>query len=218
MNPTSVKLLLMAFLVATILVPSATIVAQEQESFPYLVAASSSNGVFLVVWEYEYTDPKGGAQQIPKKITYHVFAKESFPQDRFIIPGTHWSSTAASWGVTVEGNFGGPGGWLPLVNNNGDYLVLVAVTSPVNAKLDVVRTYRKSTGQSGALIATLSLQDLWPQDHLASLAAPHVIQDRPLWYDGGSFEFSPDNQQLIYKTRWGNTVRVNLADGKVSKD
>ncbi len=211
-------LISITLLVATILVSGPSAVCQEQNWFPYLVAASSSNGVFLAVTQYEYTDPRGGTRQTLEKVTYHVFAKEIFPQDRFSRPGTHWSTTAASWGVTVEGNFGGPGGWLPLVSNNGDYLVLIAVTSPVDANLDVIRIYRKSTGQSGSLIGTHSLQDLWPQNQVAPLAAPHVIPDRPLWYEGGSFEFSPDNQQLIYKTRWGNTVRVNLPDGKVSKE
>jgi len=56
---------------------------------------------------------------------------------------------------------------------------------------------------------------LWTPDRLA--AKPRFWTDEtPEWFAGGTFEFSSDYRQLIHKTRWGNTVRINLADGSLS--
>jgi hypothetical protein len=218
MNPVSARLIAIAWLLVTILVPSSIVAAQGPKWFPPLVAASSANGAFLVVWEYETTSPKAGVIPSIKKATYHVFAKERFPQDRFISPGTFWSRTAPSWGVTLQGPDSAGMPWLPLVTNDGDFLVLVAGISALNGNLVVLRIYQKRPPQDGVLVATHQLRDLWPPDQVVLADQPRLVDAEPMWFDGGSFEFSPDNQQLIYKTRWGNTVRVNLSDGKVSKD
>lgn len=45
-----------------------------------------------------------------------------------------------------------------------------------------------------------------------------ATDETPEWYAGGAFNFSSDGQQLIHKTRWGNTVRISLGDGSVSND
>ena len=218
MIPVSARLISIALLLATILFPTSIVAAQGPKWFPPLVAASSANGAFLVIWEYEATSPKAGLIPSIKKATYHVFTKEGFPQDRFSSPGTFWSRTAASWGVTLEDPDSAGMPWLPLVTNNGDFLVLVAGISANNGELGVMRIYRTSGQPEGVLIATHKLQDLWPPDQVALVNLPTMIDGQPLWFDRGSFEFSPDSQQLIYKTRWGNTVRVNLPDGKVSKE
>jgi hypothetical protein len=212
------RLVSIALLVTTIFGPPFSLVAQEPKWFPPLVAASSANGAFLVVWEYQYTSPKAGVNPTVNKVTFHVFSKEGFPQDRFISPGTFWSRTAASWGVTLQAPDPAGVPWLPLVTNNGDYLVLVAGIPANNGEMGVMRIYRTHGQPDGVLIATHQLRDLWPPDQVALADVPHVVDGQPLWFAGGSFEFSPDNQQLIYKTRWGNTVRVNLANGEVSKE
>jgi hypothetical protein len=211
------RLISIALVVTTTLASRSGVTAQEPRWFPSLAAASSANGEFLAVWEYQYTEPKAGTNPTVKKVAFHVCTKETFPRDRFDRPGAFWSR-ATAWGFTMEGLDSAGMPWLPLISNDGDYLVLVAGISALNGNLGVLRIYRKRPPQDGVLVATHQLRDLWPPGQVALADQPHVVDAEPMWFDGGSFEFSPDNQQLIYKTRWGNTVRVNLPDGKVSKD
>jgi len=40
----------------------------------------------------------------------------------------------------------------------------------------------------------------------------------PQWFSGGTFEFSQNNEVLVHRTRWGNTVRIHLADGTILQE
>lgn len=68
----------------------------------------------------------------------------------------------------------------------------------------------------GVLVRDIKLEELWPARAIDSsrLATDY----RPEWFAGGSFDFAPGNLQLIHKTRWGTTVRINLPDGNTLKD
>lgn len=66
----------------------------------------------------------------------------------------------------------------------------------------------------GVLVREIKLEELWPATKMDQPAADYT----PDWFAGGSFDFAPGNLQLIHKTRWGNTVRINLPDGKVLKE
>ena len=65
----------------------------------------------------------------------------------------------------------------------------------------------------GVLVRDIKLEELWP----ATKIDPSRLwtDQAPEWFAGGSFDFAPGNLQLIHKTRWGSTVRINLPDGKV---
>ena len=65
-------------------------------------------------------------------------------------------------------------------------------------------------------IKDIALREIWPADKLPN--AQWATGETPQWFAGGAFEFSPDCRQLIHKTRWGNTVRINLPDGSVSRN
>ncbi len=66
----------------------------------------------------------------------------------------------------------------------------------------------------GVFIREIAIDKIWPTDKLPANSA--IWTDHtPEWFAGGTFEFSADNRQLIHKTRWGNTVRINLFDGSM---
>jgi hypothetical protein len=40
--------------------------------------------------------------------------------------------------------------------------------------------------------------------------------ETPMWYTGGSLEFSPDDRELLYRSRWNDRVSIKLADGSTT--
>jgi hypothetical protein len=55
----------------------------------------------------------------------------------------------------------------------------------------------------------------------ASKAAANDVGDwddhSPEWFAGGTFDFSEDNSQLIYKNQWGDTMRIDLSQGTIRR-
>jgi hypothetical protein len=69
----------------------------------------------------------------------------------------------------------------------------------------------------GVFIKDIALKEIWTPDELAANSGAWN-DETPQWFAGGTFEFSSESRQLIHKTRWGNTVRINLQDGSLSKN
>jgi hypothetical protein len=108
---------------------------------------------------------------------------------------------------------------LPLITDNGIYLVLLS-TGPTWAPEAALRIYRhnprpESAAVTGVLVRDIPLSEIWPADQEVE---PMWHDGTPTWFAAGTFAFSPDSTQLIHTTRWGNTVRIDLATGYVSRD
>jgi hypothetical protein len=114
---------------------------------------------------------------------------------------------------------------LPLITDDGEFLILVHVGPALSTdKGPVLRIFRRREHlgdplregpDHGVFIKDIALTEIWTPDQLA--ANPIFWDDHtPEWFAGGTFEFSSDYRQLIHKTRWGNTVRINLANGSLS--
>jgi hypothetical protein len=95
-------------------------------------------------------------------------------------------------------------------------LVFISVTPPMSETIEVLRIYRKDENH-GTMLKAYQLKDIWTQEEIKAHIIPLVIDGRPLWFAGGSFSFSSDNRQFIYKTPWGKTVSINLMDGSASR-
>jgi hypothetical protein len=66
----------------------------------------------------------------------------------------------------------------------------------------------------GVFIKDIALKEIWTPDRLAAHSRSWT-DEAPQWFAGGTFDFSSDHWQLLHKTRWGNIVRINLADGSL---
>jgi hypothetical protein len=180
--------------------------------FPMIRASSSSNGKFLVIVEYQFENPDETIKRI-SKITYHVDHIEEFINDKFTPPAAYWSD---SWNVTLAWPKEASGGLLPCISDDGMVLVFISVTPPMSETIEVLRIYRKDENH-GTMLKAYQLKDIWTQEEIKAHIIPLVIDGRPLWFAGGSFSFSSDNRQFIYKTPWGKTVSINLMDGSASR-
>lgn len=187
--------------------------------FPCVRAVSSKNGSFLVL-----ADPYVPGQ---KQFTLLVLRKETFinaPQ-RLVAPVTYWAGSP--WSVVVDGdpmrNEPEPC-LLPLISDDGEFLIIVHVGPTFSGDAAVLRIYRRRDHlgdpiregpDHGVFIKEITLSKVWPPNGLAAI--PLMWTDHtPEWFSGGTFDFSSDNRQLIHKTRWGNTVHINLADGSLA--
>jgi hypothetical protein len=102
-------------------------------------------------------------------------------------------------------------------SNNGEYIILFGAYFQRGA-LTIYRR-RDHPGQpfggpgpdNGVLVREVPLTELWSSDRIPIVVTDHT----PEWFAGGTFAFSPDNRTLIHKTRWGTTLQINLATGKV---
>jgi hypothetical protein len=179
-------------------------------------AVSSKNGNFLVLAD----------QFVPgQPFSLQVFSKENFinAHQRLTAPATYW--VAQSWDVVLDADRTNvpelcP---MPLITDDGEFLILlhVGLTLSDTAVLQIYRR-RDHPGDPvregpdhGVFIKDIALKEIWTPDKVA--ANPNFwTGETPEWFAGGTFEFSSDYHQLMHKTRWGNTVRINLADGSLS--
>ncbi|HEY6414059.1 MAG TPA: hypothetical protein VIX42_10245 [Edaphobacter sp.] len=120
------------------------------------------------------------------------------------------------WSLVFE-NSGRPVVSCPytLVTDDGEFLVLVHAGLWANNALSIYRRQRlpgESFGGHGVLVREIPLSELWPADRIQ-----HSITDEgPEWFAGETFAFSADNRTLIHKTRWGQTLSIDLLTGKVT--
>jgi hypothetical protein len=178
-------------------------------------AASSASGSFLVITDAEFSHPLPASAQ---RVTLHVLPKETFDRDtihKVTSPNEYWSGGWNAWSIQIEkrDKFMSPCP-ISIISDDGEYLILLGESpSPDWA----IRIYRR-TGQEykGILVKDIALKDLWPENRWQEWRNAGWTDETPDWFAGGSFAFSSDSHTLIYKSRWGNTVDIGLADGSVS--
>lgn len=187
--------------------------------FPCVWGVSSKNGNFLVLAD----------QFVPgqERVSLQVFSKENFinAHQRLTAPATYWGRQV--WDVVLDAdhlhNVPGPCP-MPLITDDGEFLILLHVGPTFSGDTAVLQIYRRRDHPGdpiregpdhGVFIKEIALKEIWTPDKLAAM--PNFwTSETPEWFAGGTFEFSSDYRQLIHKTRWGNTIRINLADGSLS--
>lgn len=188
-------------------------------------SSSSRNGNFLALMNTQL-DPPQASEGVARKIrgfSFEIFPKENFINagDRLTAPGTYFSDWA-QWGVALDSRNATDRPFtsfcpLPLVTDDGEFLILLAHTPDASIDWVVLRIYRwdrmsKATPSQGRLVAEIPLKKFY----IPLLESPCCTDESPMWFAGGSFDFSPDDRQLTYVSQYGNAVRINLSDGSVS--
>lgn len=193
-------------------------------SFPCPTAVNSVHGNALAIVHRTTEWHAGSAIGKILSVQLTVMTKTNFVNEsqKISAPVTYWGNWP--WAVVLEMNNQVDQPFLscavPLVTDDAQFLILLA-TGPVFSS--ALRVYRKGDSSDrmqdgtvkGILVRDIKLEELWPT---AKIATQIWTDHTPEWFAGGSFEFAPGDLQLIHKTRWGSTVRVNLPDGEVSKD
>ncbi|HEY6764641.1 MAG TPA: hypothetical protein VI386_07710 [Candidatus Sulfotelmatobacter sp.] len=190
---------------------------------PCVKAASSNNGNFLIITDVQI-GPSHGAGAEVQQVALQVFSKETFinEKDRLTSSVTYWSNWL-QWSVTLDSQNSHPvpGCPLPLITDDGEFLVIVNLNNPDG----VLSIYRRRDHRGdpvregpdhGVLIREVALKEIWPADKFPKVQI--VTDHTPQWFAGGTFQFSPDSRALIHRTRWGTTVSINLPDGSVSRN
>ena len=140
---------------------------------------------------------------------------------RISAPVTYWGDWP--WAVVLDMNKESDRSFsfscaVPLITDDARFLILLAAGPAFDT---VLRIYKRGEDNErmqdgtvkGVLVKDVKLKELWPA---ARIDGNRMWTDHtPEWFAGGRFDFAPGNLQLIHKTRWGNTVRINLPDGKV---
>jgi hypothetical protein len=179
-------------------------------------AATSSKGHFLVIIERKLERINKDESRITKT-SYEIYPREDFSDDR-----KAFHSSSDFWYDSLEWNAVNPPNsdslFLcpePLLSDDGQFLILLNDASP-GQQSSVVWIYRRPSDshRDGVLVKTIKLVELWPADKFQQQPMLFTGAD-PLWFAGGSFEFSSDNRILIYKTPWNTEIRISLADGTV---
>lgn len=185
---------------------------------PCVKAVSSSNGNFIVINDVQYVPGNGNTRTV-ERASLEVFPKETFinTKDRVTASATYWTDWAR-WSVVLDSSNSRPvpGCPLSLITDDGEFLIVLNA-HPVDSALRIYRR-RDHMGDPvregpdhGVFIRDITLRDLWPPDRPIKLQV--TTDESPLWFAGGTFEFSSDSRELIHKTRWGNVVRIRLQDG-----
>jgi hypothetical protein len=188
-------------------------------------AVSSSKGNFLVLSNIQVKPGPDGTLKI-ERFSLQVFPKENFihVSDKTTRAATFWEDWP-QWDVALDANaiLKCP---VPLITDNGQFLILLRIGPIFSGDEGVLQIYRWDhrydpeigrTPHHGVLVRDIDLKELWSPEKVAANAGTTWTDETPEWFDGGIFEFSSDNKQLIHKTRWGNTTRITLEDGSVSR-
>ena len=193
--------------------------------FPCVKAVSSNNGSFLAISEVRL-EPELGKTARVQQVSLQVFPKENFinAKDRLTSPAIYWTNWV-QWSVVLDSSNEHPVPACPLslISDDGESLILLNIHA-AGSTGSALRIYRRRDHHGdpvregpdhGVLIKDITLGEIWPPDKSANVEI--VTDETPQWFAGGTFEFSPDCRVLVHKTRWGNTVRINLQDGSVSR-
>ncbi len=205
---------------------------------PCIKAASSKSGNFLVVMNMVLDPPQSGvATRRIRQFSFEVFPKESFinPKDRLTAPARFFTDWA-QWGVVLDPANNPDRAFtehcpLPLVTDDGEFLILITQIPAYSLDEVVSRIYRRDRlseeipGHS-RLIREIPLKEFYirlgapfynPLEipfHI-QLETPCCTDESPQWFAGGSFTLSSDDRQLIYKGQHGDAVCITLSDGSV---
>jgi hypothetical protein len=183
--------------------------------FPDVRASRSMNGKYLVVVEQTFDNPDPTAVRQVLRSTYVVLKSEPFTnsRDRLQTTAPFWS--AFGWQVTPRGQ-ASHGGFLPLISDDGQTLVLVGVGPAMKFGDQKVMWVYRQQGNTAKLVRAVPLTKVWTPEEIESDAVVGDMGETPMWYTGGSLEFSPDNRVLRYRSRWNDTVNIKLADGSIT--
>jgi hypothetical protein len=194
--------------------------------FPCIKAVSSKNGNFVAVVDLQPKTEQRSAVG-PHLISINILPKENFinQKDNFVAPVTYWTDRIV-WAVVLDSSrvHNETGCPLPLVSDDGEFLILLQTGPAFAADRSVLEIYRrrdhpgdlmKSGPDHGIFVKSIALADLWPTDRLPTNSVSWT-DESPQWFAGGTFAFSEDRRQLIHRTRWGNTIHIDLQDGSLS--
>lgn len=192
---------------------------------PKAVTSVHSGAMAIADESIEWPKSETGEPVIGKllKIKFTVMSKATFidKSQKLSAPLSYWGD----WPWVVELAVSNPSDRsflffcvVPLVTDDARFLVLLA-TGP--AFSGALRIYARGEDRNrmhdgtvkGVLIRTITLKELWPESKFRALTS--WDDHTPQWFADGSFDFSPDNLQLVHATRWGNIDYINLRDGTV---
>jgi hypothetical protein len=196
----------------SILLPSSSVASPL---FPDIRASRSANGEFLVVVEERFDNP-GPVRRILRS-TYLILRCEPFmnSRDRLQTAASFWSDFG--WQVTLKGE-DSQRVFLPLISNDGNTLVLIAAgVAMKHGDQEALRMYTRQ-GNVAKLVHALRLSEVWTHEDIESHAVFGEMGETPMWYAGGSLDFSADGRELIYHSRWNHQARIKLADGSTVID
>jgi hypothetical protein len=194
---------------------------------PCVKAGSSANGDYLVIRDFQLESGAkvdSGQSFNPERIALQVYPRERFinQKDRLTSDSTFWTDLTLEWSVVIDLRKEPSVSACPnfLITNGGEFLVIFGGRFGDSA----LRIYRRRDhpgdpmreGEDhGVFIQEVSLKELWPAKAYDRWRSQSFTDESPQWFAGGSFVFKQDSRQLIYKTQWGNTARIQLADGSV---
>jgi hypothetical protein len=192
---------------------------------PCVKAVSSNNGNFLVISNVQL-EPELGNRARVQQVSLQVFPKENFinAKDRLTSPATYWTNWV-QWSIALNSSNAHPVPACPLslISDDGEFLIVLNMDVAGSAGGSALRIYRRRDHlgdpiregpDHGVFIKEITLREIWPADKFPNVEI--VTDETPQWFAGGTFEFSRNCRVLVHKTRWGNTVPINLEDGSVS--
>jgi hypothetical protein len=195
---------------------------------PCIKAVSSKNGKFLVVSDMDLgpLNPSNGKASAVQRTSLQIFPKENFinSDQAVTAPATYWTDFL-QWSVVLSRSNKDPFLGCPpvLITDDGEFLVILREHAAGSSD-PALRIYRRRDHAGdparegpdhGIFIKDITLGEIWPPDKFPG--ALIITDHTPLWFAGGIFEFSADSRVLIHKTPWGNSVRISLIDGSVSR-
>jgi hypothetical protein len=166
----------------------------------------------MVVVQQTFDNPEPSTVRRVLRSTYVILRSEPFTnsRDKFQTSASFWS--AFGWQVTPRGE-ASQRLFLPLISNDGQTLILVAVGVAMKVgDQEVMRIY-KQQGNTAKLVRTLRLSEVWTHEEIEANGVFGEMGEEPMWYSEGSLEFSPDSRELLYRSRWNDRVRIKLANG-----
>ena len=191
--------------------------------FPCIKAVTSKNGHFLVIAERDVEPNAAGSHQV----SLTVRPREDFinEKDKLVAPAIYWTDSPI-WSVVPISDPFNEGCPLPLITDDGEFLILLGIGPMFPNNGPAMRIYRrrdhpgdliKEGPDHGVLVRDVTLTDLWPLDKVRALTNTLWTDESPQWFAGGNIDFTPDNREMIVTSRWGNAVRIQLNDGSLTK-
>jgi hypothetical protein len=212
----AIRSIALLFVIAFSVAPATNFISASP--LPPLVKASRSpNGKFLVVADLDLAPIENGGQQI-RRTTYHVYQLEDFvnSKDRLNTPVPFWSDSWQSWETTLEGPFGYC--W-PMVSNDGQSIVLIAIAGPMPGQ-PVLRLFRRKLNEhTGELVRSFDITDLWTKQQVDPEGTGQFgdFDSTPKWFADGALAFSTDSRLLIYTNQWKQELQIDLKSGAISR-
>jgi hypothetical protein len=186
---------------------------------PCLKAVTSKDGNFLVVIEGQFES---------RQISLKVFPKENWinAKDRLTAQSPYWTDSLL-WSLVGDPH---QSGWescpLPLITDDGEFLILLNRATIVPPDLEALQIYRRrdhpgdrireGSDHPGVLVRTILFKEIWPTRRFEN--DQRATDHSPQWFVGSSFEFSADNQYLLYKAGPDDTIHIRLKDALVTKN